>query len=128
MMSPSTNRPSVDSTIEEFQARLSALENRQNTQSTYPAPYQRETDALELDSTSYFARRNLFFATFRAKVKLLSPADTKTLAEEEHVFSVHAGDPLVDAVMFSKGIRTDDRTFCLLHGIPWTRVLEFGMC
>jgi hypothetical protein len=127
-MTPSISRPSTASTIEDIQTRLSALEQRHDTRFTHPAPLQRKTDAPELlDSTSYFAFRNHVFATFRAKVKPLSPADTKALAEADHVFSVHAGDPLFDAVMFRKGIRTDDRTFCLLYGMPWARVLEFVM-
>jgi hypothetical protein len=88
-MTPSISRPSTASTIEDIQTR--------------PAPLQRNTDAPELlDSTSYFAFRNHVFATFRAKVKPLSPADTKALAEEDHVFSMHAGDPFFDAVMFAR--------------------------
>jgi hypothetical protein len=114
-MGLSTERPSFEQTMDEMHTQLSNLE--------------REIDILDLANTTTFTLCNRFFATFRAKVKPLSPADRNTLADDYHhnyISIPSGGDPLLDAVMFRKGIRTDDRTFCLLYGIPWHRVLDYG--
>lgn len=50
----------------------------------------------------------------------------KKLIKEENV-AAHGGDPLTDAIMFKKRIRTDDKTFGLLYGMISARGLEYGM-
>lgn len=110
--------------MEELQVRLEKLEMVCDARAADIAPLEREIEGLELTSASYFEIRNRSFAAFRAKVKTLSQADSKLLAQDS--VSVHCGDPLVDAIMFRKGIRKDDSTFRLLYGVHWHRVLEYG--
>lgn len=75
---------------------------------------------------SYFAVRSRFFAVFlRDRVGNTTRTEQKLINEGD--LAAHGGDPLTDAMMFKKRIRTDDKIFGLLYGMTWTRVMEYGM-
>lgn len=77
--------------------------------------------ALEVDVTSfkaitksYFAIRSQFFAVFiQDKVGKTSKADQKLINEGN--FAAHRGDLLINAMMYKKRIRADDKTFAILY-------------
>lgn len=85
-----------------------------------------EVNALKATTDSYFAVRSRFFAVFlRDRIGKINRADQNLINEGN--FAAHGGDPLTDAMMFKKRIRTDDKTFALLYGMSWARVIEYGM-
>lgn len=84
-----------------------------------------EVEALKMTTESYLSVRSRFFAVFlRDKLLKVTHADKKIIADGN--MAAHCGDPLVDAVMFKKKIRSDDKTYYLLYGMQWQRVLEYG--
>lgn len=86
-----------------------------------------EVSALKLTTDSYMNVRSRFFAVFLRDHSLrCSPSDYEVIKNGNT--SAHEGDPLVDATMFKKRVRSDDKTFSLLYGISWQRVFEYGTC
>lgn len=86
-----------------------------------------DLDVLKLSSDSFLKTRSRFLAVFlRDKVQECTEADYDIIKKGNMI--VHRGDPLVDAEVYKHGIRSDDKTYQLLYGMPWRRVLEYGMC
>lgn len=111
--------------MEETRARFENLERITSDQSAEIKTLKIEVEGLKLTSAAYLDIRNRFFAVFlRDKCRKFSSADQKAIKEGN--CSAHEGDPLVDATMFQKGVRRDDKTFILLYGMSWNRVLEYG--
>ena len=107
-------------------ARIQSLEDIQKQHVSSIAALEADVTALKGTTESYFAVRSRFFAVFiRDKVGKTSRADQKLINKGN--FAAHGGDPLTDAMMFKKRIRNDDRTFALLYGLTWARVMEYGM-
>lgn len=117
----------------EDQDRLKTDSKKHTDQIAYLLQKVKKVESLESDMTaikatteSYFAVRSRFFAVFlRDNFHKSSRADRKLIKEDN--FAAHGGDPLTDALMFKKSLRTDDKTFELLYGMTWGRVIEYGM-
>ncbi|MCJ1346307.1 hypothetical protein MMC31_004522 [Peltigera leucophlebia] len=116
----------------EDQDRLKTDSKKHTDQIAYLLQKVKKVESLESDMTalkatteSYFAVRSRFFAVFlRDNFHKSSRADRKLIKEDN--FAAHGGDPLTDALMFKKSLRTDDKTFELLYGMTWGRVIEYA--
>lgn len=107
------------SSIESLKANVTALEANVTA-------LEADVAALKATTKSYFAVHSRFFAVFiRDKLGKTSRADQKLINEGN--FAAHGGDPLTHAMMYKKRIRANDKTFGLLYGMSWARVMEYGM-
>jgi hypothetical protein len=108
--------------LQEF--RTSALVTM-NTSDASNAKLTADVQALKLSTDSFLTVRSRCFAIFlRDKIQRCSRTDAKVIKDGN--VAAHEGDPLVDAMMYKKGVRSDHRTFTLLYGMPWQQVLDYG--
>ena len=82
--------------------------------------------ALKATTETYYAARSRFFAVYiRDSGTVLSQEDRKLIHQGN--IAAHEGNPVVDAMMFKRSIRTDESTFIRLYGLGWSKVLEYGV-
>lgn len=101
-------------------ARLDAIETRL-------ASHEADIVALKATTQTHYAVRSRFFAEYkRDSGRTLSPADQDLLRAGN--IAAYDGDPVVDAMMFERGYRSDETIFSKLYGFDWQKVLHYGMC
>lgn len=82
--------------------------------------------ALKATTETYYAVRNRFFAIYIRDSRAVLSQEDRELIHQGNI-AAHEGNPVVDAMMFKRSIRTDESTFIRLYGLGWSKVLEYGV-
>jgi chaperonin cofactor prefoldin len=114
---------SLEARGEDLEGRVKDLEDRVKDLEGRVKDLEGTVVILSQCSDGYLQVCNRFFACFRRdKLAELSAIDRKAIASEN--LHAHAGDALVDAVLYDKKIRRYEITFILLYGMAPGTVLE----
>ncbi|KAI9825192.1 MAG: hypothetical protein M1826_007049 [Phylliscum demangeonii] len=82
-----------------------------------------ELALLKASSDGYLQIRNRFVAVYRRQVLKDATPDDRGLVDVGNS-ATHDGDPVTDALLYQRGIRSDDRTYASLYGMEWESVLS----
>ncbi|KAI9827388.1 MAG: hypothetical protein M1826_006313 [Phylliscum demangeonii] len=74
-------------------------------------------------SEAYLQIRNNFPATYRRDILHHATAGDRGLRSAGNTVA-HDGDPIGDAFLYERGLRTDEQTYLSLNGLSWTQVLR----
>ncbi|KAI9812981.1 MAG: hypothetical protein M1826_002572 [Phylliscum demangeonii] len=106
--------------------KLEKVDDLAAESATLKATVDRVTDELALvkaSSDGYLQIRNRFVAVYRRQVLKDATPDDRGLVDVGNG-AAHDGDPVTDALLYQRGIRSDDRTYASLYGITWAKVLS----